>query len=63
MFEIPISLVLEICWNCPNHVHSLACFYDRTEMFALCVALGDVEMLNSALRSLLRGEKKHFMQV
>lgn len=35
----------------------------RTEMFAVYVALGDAEMLNYALESVLRGEKKHFVQV
>lgn len=39
------------------------CFTGRTEMFGVYVALGDVEMLNYVLKSVLRGEKKHFMQV
>lgn len=39
------------------------CFTGRTEMFAVYVALGDVEMLNYVLKSVLGGEKKHFMQV
>lgn len=38
-------------------------FTGRTEMFGVYVALGDVEMLNYVLKSVLRGEKKHFMQV
>lgn len=31
-------------------------------MFAVYVALGNVEMLNYALRSVLKGEKKHFIK-
>lgn len=62
--KFSINLIFRIHYS-SDQITSLPwlCFMGRTETFAVYVALGDTEMLRYALKSILRGEKKCFVQV
>lgn len=61
--KFSLNQIFKIFYHSPNYFPSLALFQCRPEIVAVHAPLGGVEMINWALKSVLRGEKKHFVQV